>query len=1040
MSNTILGIDLGSNSIGWALLSADIKDRPNGLIDAGVRIFPKAVEEKTPTPKNAKRRERRLARRVVQRRARRKQRMLNYLISLKLLPETLKDHPQPEIILNELGDPYQLRAKALDEKLTAYELGRILLHLVQRRGFLSNKKTLLGSEMLDDPDVQQVLVELGDDNPDVAGTDSEETAFKKDISELRDRISSSDCRTLGEYLASLSEEDCKRNRSHNGGHLRTDRKMYRDELHAVWEKQAEYHLILTEDVRFQLEEIIFHQRPLKLKKDRVGKCSLEKSNKRCQIARLEYQRFRYLQDINNLRYIDPYTDAEKSLTEEDRDKLVHLFENKATPTFGAIRKELGLKGIQFNLENSLKKLKGNTTACEIRQVFSGWDNLPDEQQQALVEDLLTIRKKTALKKRLMDHWVIDGKTAVLLCMAEFEPGYGNHSMKAVNKLLPFLKQGMVYSDTRVEAGYGYEQEGIEHVDRLGAPPEIPNPIVSKGLHELRRVVNALIAEYGKPDVIRIEMARDLEMNTKRYKAFRKQQDDNTKANNKATEEYQAVASRNPALELSKYPSKTDKIKYRLWSDQGGRCAYSNKPINMTDLFSANIEIDHILPFSQSLDDSYMNKVVCVAAENRYKGNRTPKDAFAGNGDKWDQITSAIHRWDRKKLKSKIDRFYKTGAELVKRDFIGSQLTDTRYISREAGLYLKTLGVDITYTRGIMTDWLRHHWNLNTLIGEADKKERTDHRHHAIDAVVTACIDRRFYQVLAANAKSLGEKRTGLTMHDLITDSPWPELRTEIADRLETLIISHTSQRKITGALHEETGVGFIDGVGTVYRKNLNSDFTLKNAQSILDPVVKEQVIKHLKAHNNKPKQAFAEGVVVFHKNAKTPIKRVRVMQSDTTREKLEKSKLGVRNKQGNVFRWMTYGNMHHVEIIRHKKSGKYEGIFVTAMEAAHRARGINGLKRPIIQKDHGENVEFVIALHINDTVSLDKDGKQQLYRVKKLGQLNQGRNPRPTLSPVNSADERGIFSDSVKNLMEKNSMKLHRINAIGKLQHDQTNC
>ena len=219
----ILGLDLGSNSIGWALLEE--KDgKPFRIRALGCRIFTKAVEEQTPTPKNAKRRNARLARRVIQRRARRKQRMLNYLISLGLLPPELKCHTQPEIILNKIGmplkdrggnelktkkgkkifpTPYDLRAKGLDEKLEPFELGRVLLHMVQRRGFLSNRKTLL-SDMVDDPDVLSVLNEL-DDRASSTEKASEETAFKKDISELRKKIETAHCRTLGEYLSKLKK-------------------------------------------------------------------------------------------------------------------------------------------------------------------------------------------------------------------------------------------------------------------------------------------------------------------------------------------------------------------------------------------------------------------------------------------------------------------------------------------------------------------------------------------------------------------------------------------------------------------------------------------------------------------------------------------------------------------------------------------------------------------------------------------------------------------------------------------------------------------
>ena len=552
MSKRILGLDLGSNSIGWALLKTTDARKPTGLIDLGSRIFNKAVEDKTPTPKNQKRRNSRLARRVVQRRARRRRRMLNYLVSLNLLPSSLKDHPKPESVLNALGDPYSLRAKALDSPLSVHELGRVLLHLVQRRGFLSNRKTRLGREMLDDPDVQAALAELEEDTTgrdrDRTDEEKEENAFKQDISQLRTTIEASGCRTLGEYLASLKPSQSKRNRQRDGGHLRTDRQMYQEELDAIWGEQKKHHTVLTDKVKEQIEQIIFHQRPLKLRADRVGKCSLEPRCTRARIARLEYQRFRNLQDINNLQFFDSYKETWNPLSGEARATLVTLFETTKDLTFAGLRKALGLAPTaEFNLEKSeVKKLKGNTTACAIRKVLPEWDAFSEDKQYALVEDLLTIQKKSALKKRLICHWQFGSATAVQLCMVEFESGHGNFSTKAVRKLLPYLEQGKILPDARKEAGYGYEQEVIAAADRLGPPPTIANPIVQKGLYELRRVVNAIIAEYGKPDAIRIEMARDLEMNTKRYAAFRKQQNANTKSNEEAAQKYAEMRQKKPS--------------------------------------------------------------------------------------------------------------------------------------------------------------------------------------------------------------------------------------------------------------------------------------------------------------------------------------------------------------------------------------------------------------------------------------------------------------------------------------------------------------
>ena len=1036
----VLGLDLGSNSIGWALLE-EIDKRPQSIIDLGCRIFSKAVEDKTPTPKNVSRRNARLTRRVLQRRSRRKQRMLRYLISLGLLPESLRNDHSPEITLNSIGDPYELRARALDDPLEKYELGRIFLHFVQRRGFLSNRKTILG-DLVDDPDVIAVLAEAEEEEDTSTEQAKEETLFKKQISVLRQTIADKKCRTLGEYLSTVKAPLTRRNRTHAGGHLRTDRQMYREELDLIWQEQSKYTPVLSDEVKEQIENIIFFQRPLKLRSDRIGKCSLEPKNNRASIARLECQRFRYLQDISNLQYMLPSEDEFTKLNDQEKEKLVSLFESKGVVSFTDVKKALDLKrNVKINIEEGgNKKLKGNLTSSIIRNAYPGWDKLDTSKRVALVEDILTIEKKTILKKRLTGHWKLSPEIAVELCMLEFEPGHMNLSLKAINKLLPFLEKGMLFNEARVQAGYGYELEETEVTDRLSMPPEIANPIVQKGLHELRRLVNAIIAEYGKPDVIRIEMARDLEMNTKRYQIFTKQQKANTKANNDATEAFQDISSKNRHLELGQFPSHTDKLKYRLWTDQEKRCAYSNQIINLTSLFTGEVEIDHILPYSQSLDDSYMNKVVCFSSENRQKGQRTPVDAFKSNPEKWEQIKQSVFRWG-KNLKGKQGRFFMSDTEVQKRDFISSQLNDTRYMTKVALDYLKQLGADINTCKGTTTSQVRHWWGLNNLLGETDKKERTDHRHHAIDATVIATIDRGFYNKIVSTAKSLERENSSMKMNELKVNPPWEDLRSDLNKKLNKLIVSHTPSRKISGSLHEETGVGFIEGQGTVYRKLLNQEMKLNQANKIIDPNVRAIVLEHLKQYGDDPKKAFAEDITVFHSDGKTPIRRVRVLQSKTTLDKLEKSKFAVRDRQGNAFKWLAYGNLHHLEIVHDIQNDKVFGIFVNMMEAAKRAKGIVMKKQPLVQTDHGAQIEFLLALHINDLVSLEVEGKRKFYRVQKLDSgINRVMLRLHTASTLNNPSQE-LHLTINNNLFSKWHLQTEKVNSIGKLQsfNDKTN-
>lgn len=1022
MNKTILGLDLGTNSIGWALFSANGNKQPEKLIDLGVRIFQRSVEDKTPTPKNQARRNARMARRIIQRRSRRKQRMLNFLISLNFLPQSLKNNSQPEAILNGLSDPYFLRSKALDEQLSEHELGRVLLHLVQRRGFQSNRKTLLG-DMVDDPDTLAIFSDEGEE------TDKEESAFKQDIAVLKTQIHNAGCRTLGEYLNKLPDGQVKRNRVRDGGTLRTDRQMYKDEFWAILNQQKKYYPQL-EEMQEELFKIIFFQRPLKLKKDRVGRCSLEPQKSRAKKAWQAFQQYRYLQDINNLKYFDSYTAQWNNPTETDRQKLVNLFEHESKISIAKIKKTLGLsKNQTLNFENAGNKFfKGNLTAIAIRQVYPNWDALSSEQQQRLEEDLITFERKKALKQRLINHWKLPMETAINLCLIEFEPEHSDLSLKAINKLLPYLKQGHIYSDARISAGYDYEVKTNVSQNKLGKPPEIPNPIVMKGLHELKRVINAIIKEYGKPDFIRLEMARDLEMNTKRYKSFTSQQNKNTKLNEQAQEQFQSIALANPQMGLSKYASHTDKLKYRLWQEQEQRCAYSNQQISLSQLFTGVVEIDHILPYSLTLNDSYMNKVVCLANENQFKGQRTPIEAFENDAKKWEQIEQAISHWYKKGLANKRDAFYKKTDDLDK-DFINSQLTDTRYISREALHYLKTLGAEITTVKGQVTSWLRHIWGMNSLIDtNKSEKDRADHRHHAIDAAVIACIDRQLYKTTVGIAQEL-EKRPG-TLHikKLELDPIFESFKTEVNDKIQNVLIAHAPERKLTGALHEDTGIGFIEGVGAVYRKNLDESFSARSVENILDPTVRQLVQKHLAKYDGKAKVAFAKDNPVMHKDGVTPIKRVRIIQSKSTLLQLEKTKLGIKDKQGNVFKWMTLGNTHHVEIFKHQESGKYKPRFVTTLEAKRRLYN----KQNIINTQLEEH-NFCFALHKNDLVSAKSTtGEAQYYRVQKFSaDTNVIMLRHQYASTLDNKNQE--IRKSVSTLMQAFEMQLISNNAIGKI-------
>ncbi len=225
-------------------------------------------------------------------------------------------------------------------------------------------------------------------------------------------------------------------------------------------------------------------------------------------------------------------------------------------------------------------------------------------------------------------------------------------------------------------------------------------------------------------------------------------------------------------------------------------------------------------------------------------------------------------------------------------------------------------------------------------------------------------------------------------------------------------------------------------------QNLNSEFTTKNAMSIVDEQVKNIILEHISNYKD-TKEAFNEENLQTLKLGKNPIKRVRVLQSkikttkkQTAEDILQQTKFGVKDKSGKIFKYMSYGNTHHVEIIQNIKTGKIKGEFVTMMQASHRAKGINMSKQPIIKTDHGDEWEFLMALHINDTVSVEKkDGQRVFYRVQKMGIISGKLTLRlNTTSTIDNKNEE--VEASISTIFEQNAIKLHKVNAIGGLIDD----
>jgi CRISPR-associated endonuclease Csn1 len=375
-SGFLLGLDIGASSVGWAVLkTADGK--ASGIIRAGVRVFDAAAtgvfETGRTEPPGQARRAARLMRRQTERRARRLSRLWRTLQQAGLLPEgdagriiPLLDAAILEKYLNDsaLGEevkpglpdvlPYWLRAQALERKLEPHELGRALYHLGQRRGFLSNRKAQ-------------------------PKKDEDAGVVKKGISDLRARLGG---HTLGQYFCKLNPHEL-RIRTHY-----TQRDMFAEELERIWAGQAVHHPnTMTAKLKRKVRRAIFYQRPLKSAKGLVGPCQFEPGKRRAACATLEAQRFRVVQQVNNLEIIDHTAGEIARLTPDQRNLLIDALQVQSEMSFGGARKLLGLsrKRYFFNLEEGgEKRLIGNRTNAALRGIFGErWDSMAETERQAL---------------------------------------------------------------------------------------------------------------------------------------------------------------------------------------------------------------------------------------------------------------------------------------------------------------------------------------------------------------------------------------------------------------------------------------------------------------------------------------------------------------------------------------------------------------------------------------------------------------------------------------------------------------------------------
>ncbi len=817
MGQRILGLDIGIASVGWAVVNYDKEDATqNKIIKSGVRIFTQAEHPKDGSSLAMPRRLARGARRTLKRKRQRMKAIKRLFMNVfSLSHEDLFVGEIDETIYSKQGrlDVWQLRAEAINRALTSEEFARVLTHIAKRRGYKSNRKV--------------------DEKGDREG--------KKVLGAIENNLSLLEkYETIGQAIYETTKETgIRRNKKDDYLHS-VSREMLLDEVNVIFEKQQAFKNTLAIDVlKDTYIKIAFSQRDFASVDDMVGKCTFEKDELRAAKRTYSAEEFVTLTKLINTKIILE-NGNERGLTKEELEKIILLCKQSEKPSYIKIKETIGLeKTSSFkNIEDyetdkeTGEFLKNKTTKFvsafkgyhELRRVVekafskTHWHNF--SQDTKLLNEIGTIFSIHKSDEKIKE--ALDALTFSMFTEEEtvkLKETFINSisfdqfiylSLKALSKLLPFMREGKRYDEAVALVGYKKElgtQQKFLRVLNKEEQNELTNPVVKRAIAQTRKVINALIREYGQFDSVHIELTREIKKSHKDRNEIKKGQEKYQKFKEKVVEDFRRLFGRDPkGAEL---------LKFRLWKEQDGYCAYSGfmgeKAYIKPEKLIADVkysEIDHILPYSRSLDDGLNNKVLCLAKENQDKKNMTPFEYFESISRDWYSYEVFVKSMLKNLKKVKRYRLLKKNFdENSEKEFRERNIRDTAYMAR----YIKSFIEDnleltssakkkVVSINGTLTNMLRHNWGVGN-------KSRDIHLHHAVDAIIIAFATDSEVQKLS----TLSARRDGFAYEKSEEKSkkfrfnpPVDEFRDEVQKSIDKIFVSNAPRRKVTGAAHKET--------------------------------------------------------------------------------------------------------------------------------------------------------------------------------------------------------------------------------------------
>ena len=541
-----------------------------------------------------------------------------------------------------------------------------------------------------------------------------------------------------------------------------------------------------------------------------------------------------------------------------------------------------------------------------------------EKDERKIKDLLTnkIKDKCQNYEDVVDN-LLDCTFAT----------HGNLSLKAMRKIIPFLEEGLTYDKACLNAGYKHSETTIGYGNKKFLPKfeNLRNPVVNRSLSQVRKVVNALIREYGSFKDIYIELARDMGKTFKERREIEKRNEKSFETAKERKGNFIDIFKREPL------PGEIER--FRLWQEQSHVCPYCSKNISPHEMENGTLsQVDHIVPFSRSFDDSLNNKGLVCSKCNQEKGNKTPYEWFGKDIEKWNRLLETTSSYNIYKKRNLYIGQNDNSIELEEKldNFKNRNLNDTRYITREVmkaiknSLRFEDNKQHVFCRNGHATDLFKKFWGVSYL-----KNRDENDRHHALDAIVVALCSNSANQKLSTFFTH-HEYANNLIQHSNVKERfelPWETFRYDVEESIENIFVSRMPIRKITGEAHEETIRSqrtLKDGGKIILQRIKIKDVTSDNIEKLYEKSrnkkLYDTIKNRLEEFKSEPKKAFLEPIYM-PKNDGTQGPQIKSITITTT----EKSGLYL-NKNENASRRPIASNGSMVRVDIFEKDGKFYGV------------------------------------------------------------------------------------------------------------------